>query len=220
MFYDISNVHWLFLSAQCPIFCLLKITTWFSLREESLWAFCPCGLGGTNQLTSYTHSFSRVVRWSRPGEAAYCICLTTLISSEIGDAIYVSPIRVTPRVQKDHSCHLIGVRMCKTKPPGVTVCPVMKTTETKSEDLEGEDQSIDYVILDPGSSHTWQNFQPLDFLINLSFGLGHISCLAIAFNQQNSFNEILLAHFLKSFCILWLIGLHHCHNWLIAPKNC
>lgn len=68
MFYDTSNAYWLFLSAQCPIFCLLKMTTWFSLGEESLWAFCSCSLGGTNQLTSHTHSFSRVVVWSRPGE--------------------------------------------------------------------------------------------------------------------------------------------------------
>lgn len=74
--------------------------------------------------------------------------------SEIGDATYVSPIRVTPRAQKDYSCQLIGVRMCKPKLPGVSTCPVMKTTETKSEDMEDEEQSTDYVILDPGSSHT------------------------------------------------------------------
>lgn len=64
-----------FLSVQCPFFCLLKMTTWFSLGKNPSWNFCSCDLGGMNQLTSYLHSFSRVVRGSTPGEGAYSICL-------------------------------------------------------------------------------------------------------------------------------------------------
>lgn len=192
-----------FLSVQCPFFCLLKMTTWFSLGKNPSWTFCSCDLGGINQLTSYLRSFSRVVRGSTPGEGAYSICLTTVIGSETGDATYVSPIRVNPGAQKDYSCHIIGVRMCKPEPPVVTTCPVVKAKETKKKwSYGGEGQRTDYVIWTSGSSHTWWNFQPLNFPINESFGLGHVSWLAITFSQQISDPHNIAGSFLKGFCIL------------------
>ena len=84
--------------------------------------------------------------------------------------------------------------MCKPEPPGVTACPVIKAIGMKTGDTYREGLSLDYVL---GS---W--IQP--YLMEFStpglsnkciFWLGHISWLAIIFNQQVPDEQYLPNHY-------------------------